>query len=104
MKKTLTEKRVSRAKQVGEALAVFREKHGLSFEQVELALYNAGHQVSLSTLKRLVLGTHVAHATTLAAIEAFLNNVGAPARIKAYRARTADGKKPRRGAWASGSR
>ena len=104
MTKTLTEKRRTRAKQVSEALAVFREKHGLSFEQVELALFNAGHEVSLSTIKRLVLGTHVPHATTLAAIEAFLSNVGAPARIKAHRARSRGGVKPRRGAWASGSR
>jgi len=102
-KQTRTEKRVLRAKKVGEALAVFRERHRLTFEGIEAMLFHAGHRVSLSTIKRLVLSTHTPHATTLAQIEVFLKNHGAPAQIATVRGKH-KGVKPRRGTWASGTR
>lgn len=106
MAKTLTEKRTLRAKQVGEALAIFREKNRLSYDQLEAMLHHGGHSVSVRTLKRLILGTHTPHATTLADVEAFLRNTGAPWRIKGDRKVQVKviRVKPRRGAWASGSR
>lgn len=93
---TLTSKRKARAAKVAEALSVFREKNNLSFEGIEAMLHHAGYEVSLSTLKRLCLGTHVPHGTTLGQVEAFLKNVGAPHAIKTYRRRGPGGTKPRR--------
>ena len=101
---TATQKRIRKAKHVGEALAIFREKHRLSYDELQLAMWNAGHEISVRTLKRLILQTHTGHATTLAAVEAFLKNAGAPAAILTNRKRVVV-VKPRRGkAWASGSR
>lgn len=103
-KSTLTAKRARRAKQVGEALAIFREKNRLSYDDLEAMMHHAGHEVSVRTLKRLILQTHIPHATTLAQVETFLKNAGAPARILTSRARVVL-VKPRRGkTWASGSR
>lgn len=103
-KTTATQKRVRKAKHVAEALAIFREKNRLSYDDLQLALWNAGHEISVRTLKRLILQTHVPHATTLASVETFLKNAGAPAAILTSRARVVL-VKPRRGkAWASGSR
>jgi len=95
-KPTLTEKRQARAKKVAEAVAIFREKNALSFESLEAMLYHAGHEVSVSTLKRLVNGQSVPHGTTLAACEAFLRNHQAPMQIKAWRVRDENGKKRQR--------
>ena len=103
--KTLTEKRKARATRVAEALSVFREKNNLSFEGIEAMLHHAGYEVSLSTIKRLCLGTHVPHGTTLAQVEAFLKNVGAPHAIAGRRVEKRGGKKKRRmRRWDSGSR
>lgn len=106
-KATATQLRVRRAKQVGEALAIFRERLQLSYDDLHLAMWNAGYEVSLRTLKRIILATTTPHATTLAAVQAFLKNAGAADLIKGARKRTVKvvRVKPRRGLkrWDSGS-
>ena len=99
-KKTLTAKRRTRADHVGEALAIYRESRGLSYDALEAMLHHAGHAVSVRTLKRLILRTHVPHTTTLAQVEAFLKNQGAPAKVKDRRFKPVH----EGGRWASGSR
>lgn len=103
---TATAKRQARAARVAEALAIFRERHRLSYDRLQLALWDAGYDISVRTLKRILMPTpaNVPHATTLAAIETFLKNAGAPSQIKG-RARTLKvvRVKPRRGKWATGS-
>lgn len=103
---TATARRVRRAKQVSEALAIFREKHRMTYPELHLAIWNTGVLVSERTLKRLILLTHTPHATTLAAIEAFLRNAGAPSLIKGLRTRQVKvvRVRTRRGAWSDGSR
>lgn len=93
VKPTRTVLRRTRSKHVAEAVAIFREKNALSFEALEALIYHAGHEVSVSTLKRLVNGQSLPHATTLAALEAFLTNRQAPASIKRWRQRDKHGKK-----------
>ena len=80
-KLTETAKRAKRAVRVRAVLQTYREKHNLTWEELQAVMVRLGAEVSLPTLKRYGLGYTTPYATTTATVERFLKTVSALGKI-----------------------
>lgn len=80
-KLTETAKRAKRAIRVRAALLTYREKHQLTWDELQAVMARLGAELSLPTLKRYGLGYTTPYATTTATVERFLTTVSGLGKI-----------------------
>lgn len=80
-KLTETAKRAKRAIRVRAVLQTYREKHGLTWEELQAVMAKLQCSLTLPTLKRYGLAYTTPYATTTACVERFLRLANALGKI-----------------------
>lgn len=71
-KVTLTQQRAKRATRLRAQLLLYRERHGLTWEELQALMASKGHRITIATLKRFGLAYTTPHVHTSATVEKFL--------------------------------
>lgn len=71
-KLTLTQQRAKRATRLRAQLLLYRERHGLTWEELQALMANKGFGITIATLKRFGLAYTTPHVHTASTVEKFL--------------------------------